>query len=273
MQRLSKKKPIEESSSESQKHTNQNKYHSDLDVWLSRLSHLSQFGLLALTIGAFYFTVIPLYKTAALEESIARREAELSAMNSKLIAATASLEKVKLEIYERNRTDLIKGIISIAPYCSGLITRPDPTNTSEGKELGYHLLKVDAAQCMRDEFKQRKAEAILTADDYSQLKDKIEIIAVNLSQIQKKALFDINSVPELAANDPTTLTPPGHYAEEAEQLDRLIENLAPGLIDKNAKLQAAIDRTRSKISIDYNESVSKEILKLRTINWLSSKQL
>lgn len=273
MQRLSKKKPMGKTTSECQKQINQNKYQSDLDVWLTRLSHLSQFGLLTLTIGAFYFTVIPLYKTAALEESIARREAELSAMNSKLVAATASLEKVKFEIYERNRTDLIKGIVSIAPYCSGLMTRPDPTNNSEGEELGYRLLKVDASQCIRDEFKLRKAEAILTTDDYSQLKENIEIIAVNLSQIQKKALFDIDSVPELAANDPNTLAPPGHYEEEAEQLDRLIEKLAPGLIDKDAKLQAAIDRTRNKISIEYTESISKEILKLRTINWMSRKQL
>lgn len=271
MQRLRQKRTIKERPFGAERHRKQNNHQITLDAWLSRLSHLSQFGLFALTIGAFYFTVIPLYKTAALEESIARREAELSAMNGKLEVATSSLEKVKSEIYERNRKDLIEGIVSVAPYCSGLMTPPHERDASENRELGYRLLKVNAAQCLQDEFKERKAETILTAGDYSHLKVTIETISASLSQLQKQALLDIDSVPELAAKDPSTLAPMGPYAEEAEQLDRLIEELAPGTIDKNVKFQLAIERTRSKITMDYVGVVSNEILKLRKINWLNGQ--
>lgn len=193
-------------------------------------------------------------------------------MNSKMASASTSLEKIKLEIYERNRADLIKSIISVTPYCSGLMTPPNLIESSGGKELGYHLLKIDAAKCILDEFKSRKAEALLTANDYSHLKKMVEMIATSLSEIQRKALFDIEAVPGLAAKDPSTLAPPGPYAEEAEQLNILIDKLAPGFIDKNLKLQAAIDRTRSKISIDYADSISKEILKLRSISWPNNNQ-
>jgi hypothetical protein len=271
MQRLTKKSSPDKKIYRSENHINQSNPNK-LDVWLSRLSHLSQFGLFTLTIGAFYFTVIPLYKTAALEESIARREAELNATNGKLSAATASLEKVKSEIYERNRKDLIKGIVLVAPYCSGLMTPPSATHTLKDIELGQQLLKVDAAQCLQNEFEERKAETILTTDDYLILKSSIEIISANLTQMQKKALLDIHSVPEQAAKDPTTLAPLGPESKKVEEFDKLIDSIAPGLIDKNTKFQAAIDRTRDKIAYEYAESVQSAILKLLNINWQNSTQ-
>ena len=47
------------------------------DKWLPRLSHFSQFGLFIFTVGTIYFTVIPLYQKALLEEAIAKKEIEL----------------------------------------------------------------------------------------------------------------------------------------------------------------------------------------------------
>ncbi|WP_372029248.1 hypothetical protein [Pseudomonas kurunegalensis] len=243
----------------------------NLDIWLSRLSHISQFGLFALTVGALYYTVIPLYKTAALEESIARREAELTAMNIKLDAATASFEKIKAEIYDRNRKDLIQGIISVSPYCSGLMTPPSSPDRSEDRELGKHLLKVNAAQCLQEEFEARGAVSILTADDYLILKKAVESICNKLSEMQKKALMDIDTLPERAAKDSSILAPLGPYSKEHEEFVELIESLAPGIIDKKSKFKSALASTRTKISMDYVASVAEEILKLREIKWSIAK--
>ena len=271
MQKISKKIVLN-NTSECQRCTNPSS-HSNLDVWLSRVSHFSQFGLFALTIGAFYFTVIPLYKTAALEESIARREAELSAMNSKLVDATAALETVGFEIYERNRGDLIQGIVTAAPYCSGLMMHTTQSEKSKDRELGNNLLKIDAAQCIQDEFNQRKSEAILTSEDYKELDEAVRQIAANLSEIQKKTILDIENVPRLAEKDPSTLSPPGPYASEVEQLDRLVEEVAPGLIDKKGKFKVAVERTRRNMTIAYHDLVLKEFFNLREIEWPTRKKI
>jgi hypothetical protein len=270
LQRISKR-IVPYDTSECQRCANSSS-HSNLDVWLSRVSHFSQFGLFALTIGAFYFTVIPLYKTAALEESIARREAELSAMNSKLVEATAALETVRFEIYERNRGDLIQGIVTAAPYCSGLLMHTTKSETSKNRELGSNLLKIDAAQCIQDEFNERKSEAILTSEDYKKLNETVRQVAANLSQIQQKTILDIENVPRLAEKNPSTLSPPGPYASEVEQLDRLVEEVAPGLLDKKAKFKAAVERTRSNMTIAYHNLVLKEFLNLRGIEWPTGKK-
>ncbi|MEV4697531.1 hypothetical protein MRBLMX9_001637 [Pseudomonas brassicacearum] len=238
-----------------------------VDVWLSRLSHLSQFGLFALTIGALYFTVIPLYKTAALEESIARRESELRVMNEKLEAASVALDKVKLETYRRDRRDLQKRIVFAAPFCSGLMTPPHERSSMKNYQLGDNLLKVDAAHCLREEFKKSKAEETLKPEDYSYLRETVENISTRLSQLQKQALLDFDSVPERAAKDPSILAPMGPAAQDAEQLTQLIETLAPGIADPKRKFKNAVDRTRSKISLDFSDAVRKEILELWNIEW------
>ncbi|TWC18640.1 hypothetical protein FBY06_11496 [Pseudomonas sp. SJZ085] len=238
----------------------QNQNSQKLDVWLSRLSHLSQFGLFALTIGALYFTVIPLYKTAALEESIARREFELTATTEKLEVATAALEKVKLEAYERDRRDLQKRIVFAAPYCSGLMTPPEAY-------LGENILKVDTAQCFLAEFEKSDAEKILKPEDYTYIKHVADDISHTLSLLQKQAMLDVDSVPERAAKDPSILVPMGPLEQEAEEFSKTMEKLAPGVIKHSDKLQAAIARTRNKIALNFSDAVRKEIIKIFDLDW------
>ena len=50
-----------------------------IDVYLSRISHLVQVGLFSVTLLTIYYTVIPLYKSAQMEESLAKKEIELGA--------------------------------------------------------------------------------------------------------------------------------------------------------------------------------------------------
>ena len=68
-----------------------------IDVWLPRLSHVAQVGLFVFAIGGFYFTVLPLYQKALLEEAIAMKEVQLT-------AATNALDSA----YSRNRTYAVR---------------------------------------------------------------------------------------------------------------------------------------------------------------------
>jgi hypothetical protein len=80
---------------------------SNIDAWLQRLSHLAQIGLVILTLLALFYTVLPLYKTALLEESISRKELEYQ----KLVADQTL-------IYEQYREFLIETIpLDMEVYC------------------------------------------------------------------------------------------------------------------------------------------------------------
>lgn len=62
----------------------------NVDLWLQRLSHFSQTGILFATIWMMYFTVIPLYQKSLLDEAIAKKEIEI-------IEATKSLHSIYIE--------------------------------------------------------------------------------------------------------------------------------------------------------------------------------
>ena len=95
--------------------------------------------------------------------------------------------------------------------------------------------------------------------------------ATNLSQMQKQALLDINSVPERATIDPSILVPVGPAIKDLEPLDRLIERLSPGFLNESTKLQVAIDSARSDIYFEFCRKVADEIIKLREIDWPKTK--
>ncbi|PBP77949.1 hypothetical protein CCL22_21410 [Pseudomonas syringae] len=108
------------------------------------------------------------------------------------------------------------------------------------------LLKVNADQCLQDASRESNAETKLTPDDISYLKVAIETILTSLAQMQKQASFEIDSVPDRAAVDPSILVIEGPEIEDVERLDRLINGLAPSFINESMKLQVAIDSTRSR---------------------------
>lgn len=80
------------------------------DVWLPRLSHVAQFGLFVFTLGSLYFTVIPLYQMALLDEAIAKKEVELA-------TATKTVDRLYLGI----RSYVVRDFyLQAMPACGGL---------------------------------------------------------------------------------------------------------------------------------------------------------
>lgn len=57
---------------------------NNIDIWLKRIGYLSQIGTLIVMIITIFYTVIPLYRTSALEESIAKKESELKVLANKI---------------------------------------------------------------------------------------------------------------------------------------------------------------------------------------------
>src|SRR6185437_1868693 len=114
-----------------------------MEVWLPRLSHIAQFGLFLFTLGSLYFTVLPLYQKALLDESIAKKEIELK-------TATVSLEQK----YSKIRAFAIKEyVIAAGAKCSGLL-EPVPELTPLGKKPevrpshAERIYAIDVTQCL-----------------------------------------------------------------------------------------------------------------------------
>lgn len=83
---------------------------SKVDLYLSRVSHLSQFVLVAFAIFGYFYTVRPIYQKELLSEDIAKKEMELSALktelnnsNSQLVSNQETQNKFREDIMELKR--------------------------------------------------------------------------------------------------------------------------------------------------------------------------
>lgn len=72
--------------------------HAPVDIWLQRLAHLTQVGLLGLGVFGYFYTVLPVFQNQQLQEQAAKLELEKSAAQRHLDELLAAQEKVRTEI-------------------------------------------------------------------------------------------------------------------------------------------------------------------------------
>lgn len=129
------------------------------DTWLDRLSHLSQFGLFLFTVGNIYFTVIPLYQKALLDEAIAKKEIDLieatkavtlkeaalsvaqqalQTKSTELDNATKALAQTELNVYQQQRGfEIDRFLHFVGAECSGLLIRPPKSGPFSAQEKHF----------------------------------------------------------------------------------------------------------------------------------------
>ncbi|HHG9510737.1 TPA: hypothetical protein ACPY0D_001208 [Citrobacter amalonaticus] len=66
-----------------------------IDVFLSRVSHVSQFVLVAFAIFGYFYTVRPIYQKEVLSEDIAKKEVELNKLKTAMLSSQKSIEQNK----------------------------------------------------------------------------------------------------------------------------------------------------------------------------------
>ncbi|MDH1535669.1 hypothetical protein N5E99_07875 [Pseudomonas chengduensis] len=111
------------------------------DKWLGRMSHASQVLLCVFSAWALYYTVIPLYKIATLEEKIAQRESELEVKNLELNNARVAIEEAKVELYVIRRDDYLRKMV-----VGDLLECTEPQlfrMVSEGEEFDPYKIVVE----------------------------------------------------------------------------------------------------------------------------------
>ena len=81
---------------------------SKFDIYLVRASSLVQIGLFAVALATIYYTVIPLYKAAQMEETLARKELEYQQLSKKVE-----------DLYVRNRKWEVSNLAMRSIDCLG----------------------------------------------------------------------------------------------------------------------------------------------------------
>jgi len=230
-----------------------------LDVWLLRLSHFSQFGLFLFTVGAIYFTVIPLYQKALLDEAIAKKEVDLTNANAALERAYASV-----------RTAVVKDFVFFAgAKCTGLLEEPEPP-LAFGKpiparpSLADTLFAIDVSTCLTNATKVSVSLQELRDEDRKLFDQRLLVLGEEVLAIRQRAMIEHKEVPSRAAANPTTLPPPDEFTNKTLEL---LANFEPPEQHQQRVREVAVKSEQSRIATAYANKVRQKVSALKAIEW------
>lgn len=111
-----------------------------IDAWLVRLGYLSQIGLLALGAFGLFYTVIPLYQKAVIDEQIAQKTLQLQ-------RTTESLKKTYGELRDYIAWSALFGSF---PGCMGMMVPPSFSHHSltDRQPPWHHVLDIPVQKCL-----------------------------------------------------------------------------------------------------------------------------
>ncbi len=240
-----------------------------VDKWLGRVSHAAQILLCCFTAWALFYTVIPLYKVALLEESIARRELELNEKNEELASAKDLLSQLSGEIYQKERGEIIESLIHKGVRgCTNFSYFMNEGRASlEGERHFYHLLQdTNYSVCLLGGLDHSGAGSILSNVDFSYLNNYLKGVAAELNSMRDRSIREMETIEARAKEDPTILAPKGEFET---RLDEAFEELGIMNISEIDELAKAVRRTEFQIFIRHSEEARNKINLLRTLSWPS----
>lgn len=230
-----------------------------IDVWLPRLSHFAQFALFLLTVGGFYFTVLPLYQKALLEEAIAKKEIEL-----------ATTTKALDQSYSRIRTYAMREFyINAALPCSGLFQRQGDASASskqtDKKQTRAELIfSINVPTCLQDMTEKTVALKELRSDDRKLFNSAITQLSIEIVERRKASLIQYETAPSRVTDADVNTLPSENYRVIVQEQ---IEKWKGGKVDYLARRKLAEDITKENIVNEYRKSIIEGIRALEKIKW------
>ncbi|WP_064026674.1 hypothetical protein [Methylomonas koyamae] len=233
-----------------------------MDLWLPRMSHFAQFGLFLFTVFSLYFTVLPLYQKALLEEAIARKELELK-------EASALLNKK----YEQIRSYAVSEyVVKASAKCSDLLIRPPELTTLETKETpettdAKVVYDIDVANCLKSEFETTTSfKRELSHQDLTFFLEAITTIGVELAEIRATSFAQYKTVDDTISEDKILAQKKSSFT--AQYLELMKSSFSPAR-QKEERRKAAIYLEKLRISHEYGESIRNRIFRLHQLTWPS----
>ena len=235
--------------------------HGAWDVWLLRLSHFAQFGLFLFTVGSLYFTVIPLYQKAVLEEAIAKREVELKHLNDRFAVA-----------YKRLRIYAVRDFqMDAMPQCAGLYSPPRsaspvPAPSGATPTRAELVFSVDIERCLLQVLGTANTLADISIDDRKQFEEELRKVIENLKSMQQRAIQRYREVPAELSDSEAKDLPGDSYRVQWLEVTARVRGLDAAQLERR-KLAAAL--RREAIGTEYERAISTELQSLRKTVWRS----
>ncbi|EIV7641841.1 hypothetical protein [Klebsiella pneumoniae] len=195
------------------------------DLWLVRISYLAQVGLFFLTTFTIYYTVIPIYQNASLQESIAKKEIEYK-----------QLERKENELYVHLRSEYLKRIsIVLITTCSPTnIFMRQPSREEIGKPHEQQMGELravfdsDVGKCLRETASKSSYLKELKINDQKKISSGIDNITHGINSLHNKysdKLKDTSGLLQLGRTK----------ASHSSELEKFL--IAHGLDTDESKLQ------------------------------------
>lgn len=230
------------------------------DSWLSRGASVAQIVGVALALAGLFYTVIPLYQKAAVDEQLARREMELKAVE-------ASLTEGKAEVYRLRRDDLVRVTVrGAAEECSDSFRgfMDLPAGEREPEEAYRLRLDVNVKDCVDRHLARAETSKQLGAADLEAWRAWAKPIVAELEAERLRTRQTVQELPRRAAADPSLLDDDGEFSQITEELFKHYEAYlfpTPQLRQERDKHQFArrLQFTRERVAMAYRLSVSTRL--------------
>ncbi|MQR00974.1 hypothetical protein [Glaciimonas soli] len=220
------------------------------------VSHIAQVIIMLLTAGGLYFTVIPLYQKAAVDEQVAKQQLRLE-----------QLQRTVATNYKKMRAEAIRQYVFLAGVdCTGLMTPIPPLGVrSTGADLNDKILAINVSDCMHADLTTATLLTALTPEDREALSVSVNNIAADID-IARLAAKVRNS----AAKPPFNAAGPldlglGEFAEM--QLAVIKKFGATDNQVRAAREQMSVNTQRNKMTVQYTTFARSEIGKLNQLVW------
>lgn len=222
-----------------------------LDRWLVRLSHLAQFGLLLITIGSLYFTVLPLYQKAVLEEAIARKEVELQTLNRALDRTYLSVRSAAIREFHLRGTFECTTLWRQPPLPESMGGPPTPKKSDYESSFEFNT-----RNCLREVANLPQVVADLNPEDRLYLSELVEIAASRIDSKRSEAFARFKAAPQaITQKMANSMVLKGMRAFELEQRTKILGVAATA----HERLQLAVSLEQEAAVMAFEDSVRKEV--------------
>ncbi len=229
-----------------------------LDKWLPRVSHGAQFFLSIVTAASLFYTVVPLYQKAILEESLAKREVELKAVEKTLDAQ-----------YVQVRDFFVRGFVMFSgPECTGLMLPPErlTDGSIKSRDRFDELTNIDPSGCLLKALEHSGHNSQLRPQDAKTFESSVrrvadELIAIKASFQKKKVDYLLRVESGKVGDeilDPAYLQLLKLQMKTWQQDDPRYIAMRKKMIESEVKLLLATE---------YTNSLSEKIRSLHELDW------
>jgi len=220
---------------------------------------MAQVGLCVMAFYGLFYTVIPLYQKAALDEEIAKKTALLRHTEKSLADTYASLRN-----YVARNATFYPGA-----QCTGLLVPPHFSRPRAAGEKSdwEEILDIPSGKCLTDAGESDSKLKMLSSGDQAYFLGEVKKAALEIDRMRLAARAKCEALAKRPETVPALPPPtPGSFAAEMEYI------LKRAGMQSARTPQNALREAQFQIATQYGEDARARILQLGRVSWPAESQ-